>query len=377
MKIILTGGGTGGHIYPALAIAKMLKKLQPDVELLYIGTKHGLEATIVPRESIAYKQIMVDGFPRKVNFSALKSFLKLMLGLLQSFKIIKKFNPQIIIATGGYVSGPVGWAGAVLGIPLIIHEQNAFPGITNKLLATKATKICITFADSKRHFPNQEKIIITGLPVRKEIITANKEQAMEKLGLKSDKKTILVVGGSRGAQKINKVVLQSLNLLEKKSNIQLIIITGESEFKECHDKLIMQEISDDFRNNIIMKPYMHNIEYALAAADLVVGRAGAAFVAEITVRGIPAILVPYPYATENHQYENAMSLVRTGAAVLIKDIELTEKKLVDVIEGLLKDDGKQLSIMEKASRAMGKPDALDNIITVIKDTIKSDKGWNS
>ncbi|WP_028307450.1 undecaprenyldiphospho-muramoylpentapeptide beta-N-acetylglucosaminyltransferase [Desulfitibacter alkalitolerans] len=369
MKIIVTGGGTGGHIYPALAIAKGLQEVYKDCHILYVGTKKGLEANIVPKTEFNYQFITVEGLPRRLNLQSLKSGIKLMRGLGQSFKIISAFKPNAIVSTGGYVAGPVGWVGSQMGVPLLIHEQNSYPGITNKLLASKAKRICLTFEDSKKYFKDKSKLRVTGLPIRSEILNACKQSCYERLGLDTKKKTVLITGGSRGAQSINNAIIQAIPKMIKMAEAQFIFITGEMGYENIIEILKKQGINTDVMGNITIKPYMYNMEDALGAADLVIGRAGATFIAEITALGIPAILVPYPYATENHQEHNARSLVKNGAAVIIKDTDLTGEKLFRELYTLL-GDSKKLASMKKASRDLGKPDALNQIINAFMEVIK-------
>lgn len=369
MKVIVTGGGTGGHIYPALAIAKGLQKVYKDCDILYVGTQKGLEANIVPKTEFKYQFITVEGLPRRINFQSLKSGIKLLRGLGQSFKIISAYKPDAIISTGGYVAGPVGWIGSQMGIPLLIHEQNSFPGITNKILASKAKIICLTFEDSKKYFKDKSKLRVTGLPVRSEILAVCKKSCYDRLGLDSKRKTVLITGGSRGAQSINNAVLQALPEMIKMTDVQYIFITGEMGYENTVNTIKKQGINLENMGNITIKPYMYNMEDALGVADLVVGRAGATFLAEITVLGIPAILIPYPYATENHQEHNARSLWKKNAALLIKDAELTGQKLFKEIYNLIMDN-QRLESMKKASRDLGKPDALDQIIKAFREMIE-------
>ncbi len=366
MKIIITGGGTGGHIYPALAIARGLQETYLGCDLLYVGTSKGLEAKIVSKTDINFRFITVEGLPRKVNFQSLKSGFKLVKGLGQSFKIISDFKPNAIISTGGYVAGPIAWVGSQMGVPLLIHEQNSYPGITNRLLARRAERICLSFEDSKQYFKDNSKLRVTGLPVRSEILKVSQEDSYKKLGLDSNMKTVLITGGSRGARSINNAFVQSLPELVKIKNVQFIFITGESGYQEVMETVNKQGINLEHMGNITIKPYMHNMENALGIADVVVGRAGATFLAEITTLGIPAILVPYPWATENHQEHNARSLVKSGAAILIKDHDLSANNFAGELHKLLLDENR-LSAMKKASRELGEPQALNKILKVFAE----------
>ncbi|KUO52482.1 MAG: hypothetical protein APF76_05465 [Desulfitibacter sp. BRH_c19] len=368
MNVIITGGGTGGHIYPALAIAKGLQETYVGCDILYVGTSKGLEAGILPKTGINFRFITVEGLPRKINFQSLKSGFKFLKGLGQSFKIISEFKPDAIVSTGGYVAGPVAWVGSQMGVPLMLHEQNSYPGITNKLLARRAKRICLTFKDSKQYFKDKSKLRLTGLPIRSEILKVSKKGSYKRLGLDPRMKTVLITGGSRGAWSINNAIAKSMAELIKIKNTQFIFITGEASYLETTETIKKQGINLEDMGNITIKPYIHNMEDAIGIADLVIGRAGATFLAEITALGIPAILVPYPWATENHQEHNARSLVKNGAAILIKDHDLTSNNLLKELDNLLLNEKRLLS-MKKASQELGEPHALKKILEVFTEVV--------
>ncbi|MEW6623143.1 MAG: undecaprenyldiphospho-muramoylpentapeptide beta-N-acetylglucosaminyltransferase [Bacillota bacterium] len=368
MKIIITGGGTGGHVYPALAIAKGIRDLIPNSELMYVGTKSGLEAKVVPKEGINFKTITVEGLPRVVSIQSLRSGFKLMAGLGESFKIISAFKPELIIATGGYVSGPIAWVGTQMGVPLVLHEQNSVPGKTNRLLAKRAKKICLTFEDSKVYFKDRSKVKVTGLPIRDEILLAAREASIKNLGLDPLKKTLLITGGSRGAHSINMAVVDALPDLVLRQDLQVILVTGERRYKETLHELENKGIKKASMGNITIKPYLYHMEHGLGCADMVVGRSGAAFLAEVTAKGIPSILIPYPYAADNHQEYNAKSLVKAGASMVISDHELNGQLLLDRLFSIL-DNKQKYEAMKKAALSMGKPDALSRILREIQAII--------
>lgn len=389
MRIILTGGGTGGHIYPAVAIGQAIKKVWPNAEFLYVGTKRGLETKIVP--AAGYKLITLDimGWERKVSLQALKAGWKAIRGLQQATKIVKDFKPQLVIGTGGYVCLPVVWAAARQGVPTLIHEQNAMPGLTNKFLSRRVDGIMLTFPQSKKYFSQklQEKLYVTGLPVRPAILEVTKEEGLKHFGLSKENLTIVSVGGSRGAKSINEAMLRvcveyaaplskgslrktydSTGRISYKSpGVQIIHITGTDGYTNFLSKLQRAGINMANNGNIIVRPYIHEMEYALACADLCIARAGAAFLSEMTARGIPGILIPYPYATENHQEYNARSLVEQGAAQLILDRELTGEKLLEYINNILFDENKR-NLSSTLSLQAGKPEAIEKILQVIKKT---------
>ena len=357
MKIIVSGGGTGGHIYPAITIANHLKELRPDAEIIFVGTRDGLESDIVPRYGYPIEFIEVAGFQRKFSLDTIKSFFKLLSGLMDAMKLIRKIKPELVVGTGGYVCGPILLLAAVQGIPTCIQEQNAMPGITNKILAHFVKKVFLGYEKAASYFGGSSEKIFTGNPIRKEILEASRETAIEKFKLDPMKKTILVSGGSRGARSINDAMVLVEKELAIRTDVQLIHITGETGYEKFTEQVEKKVLMSD---NIKVFPYMHDMPLAMAAADLAVFRSGAIGLAELTARGIPSILVPYPYATANHQEHNARAVEAAGAAVCIRDRELTGEVLLEKIEGLLADESR-LQKMKDAAKALGKPNAAKDI----------------
>lgn len=362
MRMIVSGGGTGGHIYPAITLIRMIKEKVKDCEVLYVGTEFGLEADIVPKEKIAFKTIHVKGFARKITTENIKVLCKSIHSIWESKKIIKEFNPDIVIGTGGYVCGPILLAASLMGIPTMIQEQNVIPGITNKILAKFVRHIAVGYADSQKYF-HSDKVVFTGNPVRKEVLTASRENGIENFALDVNKKTILISGGSRGARSINNAMIDVHAHFAGNKEIQLLHVTGKDEYNGIIAKLRRKSIDIEKVGNIIIKPYLYNMPDAIAATDLAIFRAGAIGLAELTARGIPAILIPYPYAAENHQEHNALAMQKASAGIMILDKELTGKKLIDIINNLLQEEGK-LSFMAKASKALGKPNAASDIADI-------------
>ncbi|MDW7673620.1 MAG: undecaprenyldiphospho-muramoylpentapeptide beta-N-acetylglucosaminyltransferase [Bacillota bacterium] len=366
MKIILTGGGTGGHIYPALALYSYLKEQYGTVaEFIYVGTSQGLEAEIVPKYGIQFVTIDSAGFSRKVSIKNIIALFKATNGLRQARSIIKSFKPDIVVGTGGFVCGPMVLMASLLRVPTLIHEQNALPGITNKILAPFVNKICITFPEAAKHFSKaSHKVEETGLPIRPQILTTNRNDALLKLGLDKEKLTLLVVGGSRGAKSINAAMYHVISALKENNQVQVLMITGKAGYNEFYKGLLEQGLTDEQMKNIIIKQYLDEMELGLAAADLVIARAGATFLAEITAMGIPSILIPYPYASENHQEHNAQSLVNTGGAIMIKDKELTGELLLKTIESLISNKPQLMQMGEKIKQ-LGKPEAIVKLANII------------
>ncbi|SJZ35555.1 undecaprenyldiphospho-muramoylpentapeptide beta-N-acetylglucosaminyltransferase [Selenihalanaerobacter shriftii] len=368
MKVIITGGGTGGHIYPGLAIAKSIEDKYSQAKILFVGNADGLEADIVPQVGYELATISSKGLPRKISLDILKSLFLSGVGVWQARSLITSFQPNIVIGTGGYVSGPVMLVAALLKEKTIIHEQNAYPGLTNKLLARLVDKVALSSQDAKEHFNVSTDLIWTGNPIRKEVIQAKKKESCQELGLDIEKKIILVFGGSRGAKSINQAMKAVYKLAQKNSQIQVLHITGKNDFHRVKEDATTLGISELEKGNIIIKSYLYNMAAGLAAADLVISRAGATGLAEITARGIPAILIPYPYAAENHQEHNARSLEKRGAAKVILDDELTGEKLVKEVNNLIFDQDK-LKSMAQASKKLGKPEAVENILRLVEELI--------
>lgn len=364
MRVLISGGGTGGHIYPAIAIANKLKEEIKDIEILFVGTKQGLESEIVPKHGYNLKTITVQGFRRKLTFDNAKRILKLLKGLEEARRIVKQFKPDIVIGTGGYVCGPVVFNAAINGIPTVIHEQNAFPGITNKILSKFVNKVLISFDDAKKYFKNEDKVVFTGNPVRKEIIYAHKLEARRRLGIPEDKRMVLCVGGSGGSKKINDAILPIINEFIK-NDIQFIHVTG----KHYYDSFISSMGDLKLKGCQQIIPYLDDMANPLAACDLVICSAGAITIAEFTALGKPAIIIPKAYTAENHQEFNARSIEEKGAGIAILEKELTSSKLSESIFKIL-GDRKKLKDMENSSKSIGKPEALNIIYKEIISIIK-------
>ena len=367
MRVILTGGGTGGHIYPAIAIGQAVQKEWPQCEILYMGTKRGLENKIVPEVGFPMVVYDVEGWQRKLSFQAIRACWKAGSAFFAARKKIRKFSPQLVIGTGGYICLPVVGAAARLGIPTLLHEQNAIPGLTNRLLAGEVKKILLTFPESKQHFSThlQEKLQVTGLPIRPAILHMERIEGLTFFNFSPDKLTLLGVGGSRGAQSINRAMLYVCRKYAGDPRVQIIHLTGQDGYAEFRQETERVGINLGNSGNIIIKPYLQEMEYALACTDLCIARSGAAFLAEMTAKGLPGILVPYPYAAENHQEYNARALVEKGAAEMLLDRDLTGERLFEKIEKILFAREKREKMAGKSKQA-GKPEAMDNIIRAIK-----------
>ncbi|AXU69104.1 undecaprenyldiphospho-muramoylpentapeptide beta-N-acetylglucosaminyltransferase [Clostridioides difficile] len=371
MKVLLSGGGTGGHVYPAIAIANKIRDEHPDAEIIFVGTEKGIESEIVPKYGFELKTVTVQGFKRKIDFDNVKRVFKLFKGLEQSRKIVKKFKPDVVIGTGGYVSGPVLFNASMGKIPAIIHEQNSFPGVTNKILSKTVTKVLTSFEDSHKRFPEaaEEKLVFTGNPVRKEILLSRKNIARKNLSISEEKRMVLCYGGSGGSRKINDAMrLVIKNMVNE--DIAFIFATGKSYYDE-----FMESISDiNLKPYQKVVPYLEDMANALAASDLVIGSAGAISLAEITALGKPSIIIPKAYTAENHQEYNAKSIEKQGAGIAILEKNLTPESLNTAVFKLL-GDRELLVDMANASKTIGKPEAIDliydEIMKVYNSTQKS------
>lgn len=368
MKFLITGGGTGGHIYPALAIAYKVKEKYENADILYVGTKNGMESELVPKEGFEFRTIRVRGFSRNFSIETLKSMKELLLGLNDARKIINSFKPDIVIGTGGYVCGPVVLIAALKKIPTIIHEQNALPGITNKILSRFVDKVAASFEVSKKYFKYPEKITITGNPIRNDILTIDKNLAYIELKIDKNKKFILSFGGSGGQKSLNDAMMDVIINNLYNNNIQIIHVTGKRFFDSFIHQLKDKGISLNMNKNIRVVPYLFDMPKYLNIADLVITSAGAITIAEITALGKPSILIPKAYTAENHQEYNARALENKGASIVITEKELEGEKLNKMIIDLLNDESK-LFKMSKQSKKLGITNSSDRILKLIEDYI--------
>ncbi len=369
-NIVFAAGGTGGHINPALAVAGEIRKRYPGANILFVGTAEKMEARLVPAAGFDFKTIQISGFNRVLNLNGIKQNIKTLSHLLKSSsqakKIIKDFNADAVIGFGGYVSGPVVRAAAKLGIPTAVHEQNAFPGMTNKTLAKMVDAVMLTEESVAQYMQPKNPPVVTGLPVRGELLETDRDVARAELGL-DDKPFILSMGGSLGAKAINDSMLEVIANRTQKNDCVFMHATGK-DCKDFPERLAEKGVNLSSKN-IIIRDYIDDMHRCLAAADLVICRAGASSLCEFQVMGKPSILIPYPFATENHQYHNAKALADKGAAILIEEKDLTPAVLMQHIDTLLESPGK-LTQMAKAAKQMAVTDATSRIVKVIEGIIK-------
>lgn len=369
MKVLLAGGGTAGHINPALAIAGYIRKKRPETEFLFIGNRDGMEQRLVPQAGFDIKSITISGFKRSFSpknmVENVKTVTRTFTSSHEAKKIISEFKPDICIGTGGYVSGPVIRTAAKMGIPCIIHEQNAYPGVTNKMLAKSVSKVMLAVPDAKKYFEKAD-FVVTGNPVRGDILTADKEESRAELKL-DERPMILSFGGSLGARKINEAVADIVARSGKDGRYQHIHAYGK--YGDWFPDLVKEKGTDISQcSNLDIRPYIDNMPTCMAAADLVICRAGAITLSEIQAMGKPAILIPSPNVAENHQYHNAMALVNAGAAEIIEESELSGETLMKTVDKMLLDPEKLKTISEN-SRKMAITDANERIYSIVKKTL--------
>jgi UDP-N-acetylglucosamine--N-acetylmuramyl-(pentapeptide) pyrophosphoryl-undecaprenol N-acetylglucosamine transferase len=358
-KFILSGGGTGGHIYPAIAIANELKSRFPDAEFLFVGANDKMEMQKVPQAGYKIIGLWIAGLQRRLTFDNTLFPVKLISSLLKSRTIIKQFKPDVVIGTGGFASGPLLQVAAIAGIPTVIQEQNSFPGITNKLLSKRANKICVAYENLERFFP-KEKMILTGNPVRQDLIAIENKraEAIKYFNLDSKKKTLLVLGGSLGARRVNQLIEKELGRMLSQ-DVQIIWQCG---------KLYLNDYKKYSGTTVQVVDFIERMDLVYAAADVVISRAGASSVSELCIVGKPVIFIPSPNVAEDHQTKNAQAIVAKHGAILLKESEL-DSQFSLVFEALLKDEGKQRNLSENIKQ-LAMPEATKKIVEEIIKLIK-------
>ncbi|HYF95036.1 MAG TPA: undecaprenyldiphospho-muramoylpentapeptide beta-N-acetylglucosaminyltransferase [Symbiobacteriaceae bacterium] len=355
MKYLIAGGGTGGHIYPAVSIAHAIRALDPQAELLYVGTQTGREATLVPRENIPFVNISSAGL---INLSAIqkvKGALKAFKGLLDSLGHIRRFRPDVVIGTGGFVSGPVLLAARLAGRPVVIQEQNAFPGVTNRIAARWARAVFVPYEEALPYFPPGARLKFIGNPVRPEVGQADRQTGRRAFAYTEQDKVLVIMGGSGGGRDFNRYAVDAVKLLVSSiDGLKVLHITGERYLQQVREQYGPETAG------VTIIPYLHNMPEAYAAADVGVFRSGALTLAEIQVRGLPSVLIPSPNVTHNHQDWNARTLEKRGAALVVREKEMSADKLAGTI-GVLLSDETMCAGMSEALRTLAQPEAAADI----------------
>ncbi|MBO5009020.1 MAG: undecaprenyldiphospho-muramoylpentapeptide beta-N-acetylglucosaminyltransferase [Clostridia bacterium] len=362
MRILLSGGGTAGHINPAVAVAKYAMEADKDTRVLFVGTKKGLESSLVPAEGFDIKYVNVSGLKKELSVSSAISAFKMGTALIKTIAIMKKFKPDIVVGTGGYVCVSSVMAAKLLGIPAIIHEQNVFPGSAVKFLADKCSITAISFDESRKYLKNAGNILLTGNPIRPAILEHNFEECKKKLGV-CGKKVILCFGGSLGAARINDVMTDFLHKYPLSDDTVLYFGTGKREYDRVVNLFESKNIS--LKDNIKLLPYIDNMDILMNAADVLICRSGAITLAELCALGKPSVLIPSPNVTNNHQEYNARALSDIGAAITIKECDFNADSLKKALYGIIYDED-NADTMSRLSRKLGITDACEKIYEEMK-----------
>lgn len=358
LRILITGGGTGGHVFPAIAIADAVKRLRPDTVFQFVGATGKMEMERVPQAGYPIEGLNIAGFQRGLSWSSFRRNLsfpfKLFSSSLKAKRLVRQFQPDVVIGTGGYASGPVMRAAQQLGIPTLIQEQNSYAGVTNRLLAQKASRICVAYDGMEQYFP-ADKIVFTGNPVRQDIISLDKKhnEGLDYYGLSKDKKTIAVIGGSLGARTLNRAMAENTALLAENNGVQVLWQCGrfyESEYRDCDSAKLP---------NVTLRAFIDRMDLLYAAADVIISRAGALSISELCLVGKPVVLVPSPNVAEDHQTKNALALVEKGAARLVRDADAIEKMLPEALL-ILQSEALAFSLGESIHQ-LGRPKAAEAI----------------
>ncbi len=365
MKILFTGGGTAGHINPAIAMANYIREKEPDTEILFIGTREGMETTLVPKSGYDIEYIKVHGFKRSLSPKNIKNLFEIATSIIKTKQIIKRFKPDVAVGTGGYVTGPVLMAASQMKIPTLVHESNAFPGVTVRLLAPKMSVVALAMEDAKKYISGAKRIEITGNPLRPEIFKTNKKEAREKLEL-DERPVILVFGGSLGASYFNEQVINWIGSLKDKEKYQIIMSAGKNNQYENVKKLLeKQGIDLKAQKNIMVLEYIYDMASALNACDLIIGRSGSS-VCEMTALGKPSVLIPSPNVAGNHQEFNARFIEKNGGAKVILEKDLSGETLAQAVEDILDSNAVYSKMSENATK-IGIKDATERLYKIINE----------
>jgi UDP-N-acetylglucosamine--N-acetylmuramyl-(pentapeptide) pyrophosphoryl-undecaprenol N-acetylglucosamine transferase len=355
MKVLIAGGGTGGHVYPGIAVAEELRRIRRGSEVVFVGGRRGLEATAVPDAGFRIRFISTRGFPRRAWWRWPGALLANLVGFIQAMWVVFAERPDVVLGTGGYVSGPVALAAWMLRKPLLLQEQNSIPGLANRWLARIADEVHLSFVEARSYFARKDNLKVSGNPIRAHILSGDRAVAIQEFGLTAGRPTVFIFGGSRGAKRINEAALDAMRRLKGRVDVQFILQTGREDFAAAKQAVEAEQLPARVR------PFVNRIHLAYAVADLVVCRSGAMTLAEIAACGTPAILIPYPHAAHDHQVVNAQNLVDRGAAAMIFDRDLTGEKLANEIAHWLADR-QGLKRMSANARTFARPDAAERIV---------------
>jgi len=363
--MIVTGGGTGGHIYPAVSIAEAYKRKNKNTKILYVGRKQGLEAELVPKLGIEFRPISIE-YRKKGLIGALNHVKSLASSLIEARNIIKSYQPDLIVGTGGYVSGPVMFVGALMGVKTAVHEANAFPGRANKMLSRFVDKVMISFEESKSAFKDQSKVVLTGNPVRQDFYGLDQSKCRKEINVADNRFLVLSVGGSGGARKINDVMIEIMSKVSGNEDYEIIHVTGKSYYEKFMKQL--QDMRVSFGDNVKIVPYVYNMPEHMGAADIMITRTGASTLAEIGITGTPALLIPSPNVKDNHQEYNARSMEKMGAGFVMLEKDLNANHIMSMVEDLRNNPEKTESMRNSCAKLPGK-DALGNIVSTLESIL--------
>lgn len=364
MRILFAGGGTAGHINPAIAVANYIKEKETDCEVLFVGTKEGMETTLVPKQGYNIKYITIHGFERKLNFKNIKTGMEIFSSIRAAKKIIRDFKPDVVMGTGGYVTGPVLYAAHKLKIPTLVHESNAYPGVTVRILSHFVDVIALAMKEAAEFLPKGKKIEVTGNPIRPSILKCNQFEAKRVLGL-DERKVVLIFGGSLGANKINMVAADWIAETAKDGRYQILMSAGKNnQYETVMERLKNNGFNVEKNGHVKIYEYIYDMDLALNAADLIIARSGSS-VCEMTALGKPAVLIPSPYVAGNHQEHNARALEASGGAVVITEAELSVDVLKRTASQIL-DNDERLRTMSKNAKSIGICDATDKLYDILK-----------
>ena len=355
MKVLIAGGGTGGHVFPGIAVAEELQRLHPGAEVVFVGSRRGLESVAVPEAGFRIRYMLARGFPRRVWWRWPGAAFANLVGFLQALTILAAERPDVVLGTGGYVSAPVAIAAWLTGRPLLLQEQNSIPGLANRWLARVADEVHLSFVEARSFFARKDNLKVTGNPVRAYILSGDRDSAFQEFGLAPGRPTVFVFGGRRGARRLNPAAVDAMRRRTARVDVQWILQTGREDVDWVKEEVAKEQLPAR------VVPFLRRIHQAYAAADLVVCRSGAMTLAEIAVCGTPAILVPYPHAAHDHQVVNASNLVDRGAAAMILDRELTGERLAKEVARFL-SDRQALSSMSAHARLFARPDAAEKLV---------------
>jgi len=363
-KVIIAGGGTGGHLYPALALVQEIENRFQHCDVLFIGTARGIEAKVLPQLGYNLKLIAAKGFERKFSLKNLLLPFYVIFSFIQCAITIISFKPHVVIGTGGYVSAPALFIAALLRFPTLIQEQNSYPGISTRILSRFVDQVHVSFENSVNFFKNKQKVYVSGNPIRSNLKAANKKDAANKMGIDVQKKTLLIFGGSQGAHSINMAGLNIVDKLIEQTDWQIVWGSGERDYQQVNERC------RNYGSRVFVKSYISDMASAYAVTDLVVSRAGASTLAELQVCGLPAILVPYPFATAGHQEANARALVAQQAAKMVLDKELNTELFLTTILDLMRNEQQRKNLGENLT-ALAKPNAAKHIIEKMVEYVES------